>query len=215
MTSFIIPCSVALTLMLIVLISRLAGKPLSPIEERAFLSLGIFLLASPLFYEYPPSNLSSEERSQDITFIQIQDNGIWQERPYGYFAWEWNTRRIEIPRHSSVTANISILTENPKVMEIHYEVSVHVEKPHWVFTSDEVTESRLISRFQTSREAIDSKVSYHLYDFNAKNSRWMGETLKNPLKREQQQVFEGKVLAWLQDRLPKGLKATKVRFWLG
>ena len=167
----------------------------------------VALISVPLWYEFA---------GPYTTPVALLVNGVAELRPNGMFCWEFGQSYSAVPSGAtSIGGSVRVITENPKVREIHYELNAQIADLDAWFAQPhrrKLKQAELhVSSFGTAwttfkgqPERIEWEISKpvitQLFEFNETHSHELAR-FYNPLDPKQNEDLKQLLEPWLNERL--------------
>lgn len=182
-------------------------------REKRRLQIGLGLTAVtlvlvPLWYEF----------SGPFTIpVALLANGTAELRPNGMICWESGQSYSAVPRNdTAVYGEVRVITDNPKVREIHYNLQTRIIDLNVWFSRPQRRELKRVNTSggsmigtgwygvtrqpTTVDEEIGKTVITLLFEFNEAHSRDLAR-FYNPLDPQQSENLKQLLEPWLNERL--------------
>lgn len=188
----------------------LEGSLAPELARVAILMPFVLVFFSPIYYDFP---------STAHPLVTFEGDGGIRVYPYGRFAWPGSAFRL--PTESwAIPAEVSPITENPKVRRIHYTVSARMTSPELFYRTEErrrlggyaiLAAGKPVS---PAAKEIWQLAAFWTYEFNDGNSAALAR-FSNPFDPAQQAAFKELVKGWLQEKVAEdGITITVSSFSL-
>ena len=147
-------------------------------------------LFSFVFYEFPGVGSNS-------TVVTFENDRVITH-PNGLFIWEGSSNFANLDMGwKSFGSGVSVVTENPKVRRIHYELFARVKYPADFYIKEY---RRSFSRENEADDELRKLVDYQIYDFNNIHSKELAQ-FYNPLDEEQNKQLKELLESYFNERL--------------